>query len=97
MNITQASKSGGIVSNIGFDESELYSEWNAVSLRSLSAPVIRPEGGTTGVISLLNSIMNETIVDDALSIFPFVYPFHHMQRPWTIRKPPPTTPNTSTR
>lgn len=47
MNITQASKSGGIVSNIGFDESELYSEWNAVSLRSLSAPVIRPEGGTT--------------------------------------------------
>lgn len=70
MNITQASKSGGIVSNIGFDESELYSEWNAVSLRSLSAPVIRPEGGTTGVISLLNSIMNETIVDDALSVFP---------------------------
>ena len=53
-----------------FDESELYSEWNAVSLRSLSAPVIRPEGGTTGVISLLNSIMNETIVDDALSVFP---------------------------
>ncbi|MFK2275646.1 hypothetical protein ACIXO6_02435 [Bacteroides fragilis] len=97
MNITQASKSGGIVSNIGFDESELYSEWNAVSLRSLSAPVIRPEGGTTGVISLLNSIMNETIVDDALSVFPFVCPCHHIQRPWTIRKLPPTTRNTSTR
>ena len=70
MNITQASKSGGIVSNIGFDESEIYSVWNAVSLRSLSAPVIRPEGGTAGVINLLNSIMNETTVDDALSVFP---------------------------
>lgn len=69
MNITQASRSGGIVCNIGFDESEIYSIWNAVSLRTLDAPVLRP-GSTSAVITLLESIMNETHIEDGLAVFP---------------------------
>lgn len=70
MNITKASKSGGIVSNIGFDESEIYSIWNAVSLRSLKElPVYKPENGITGVISYLNEIMSETRTDTPFHVF----------------------------
>lgn len=69
MNITQASRSGGIVSNIGFDESEIYSIWNAVSLRTLEAPILRP-GSISAVITLLEDIMNETHTEDGLAVFP---------------------------
>lgn len=68
MNITQASQSGGIVSNIGFDESEVYSIWNAVSLRSLTdLPIIRPG---SGVVAYLDELMNETRTVDGLRLFP---------------------------
>lgn len=44
MNITQASHSTGIVSNIGFDESEIYNIWNSVTLRSFEGlPKYSPE------------------------------------------------------
>lgn len=71
MNITQASKAGGIVSNIGFDESETYSIWNAVSLRALKdLPIYKPAGGITDVIAYLNDIMNEKRTDTPLHVFP---------------------------
>ena len=71
MNITQASRSGGIVSNIGFDESEIYSIWNAVSLRTLAdTPVLRPSDGISGLVTLLEGIMNETHAEDGIAVFP---------------------------
>lgn len=69
MNITQASRSGGIVSNIGFDESEVYSIWNAVSLRTLDAPILKPRS-TSATITLLDGIMNETHSEEGLAVFP---------------------------
>lgn len=70
MNVTQASRHGGIVSNIGFDESEVYSIWNAVSLQSIKGlPVYKPENGTEGIITYLNDIMSEKRTDTPLHIF----------------------------
>lgn len=69
MNITQASHSEGIISNIGFDESELYSIWNAVSLRTLDAPILRL-GSASAIITLLEDIMNETQTEEGLAVFP---------------------------
>lgn len=70
MNITQASRSGGIVSNIGFDESEIYSIWNAVSLRSLKdLPIYKAENGPAGIIPYMNEIMLEKRTDTPLHVF----------------------------
>lgn len=71
MNITQASHSGGIVSNIGFDESEIYTIWNAVSLQSLKdLPVYKAQDNTKGIIAYMNEIMLEKRTDTPLHIFP---------------------------
>lgn len=70
MNISSASITDGIVSNIGFDESEIYSIWNAVSLQSLKGlPVYKPADGTTGVIAYLNDILIEKLTDTPFHIF----------------------------
>lgn len=70
MNVTAVSQKSGIMANIGFNESEAYSIWNAVSLQSLKLPVIKPANGLPGVISYLNDILNNRIADSPLQIFP---------------------------
>ena len=71
MNITQTSRSDGIVSNIGFDESEAYSIWNAVSLRTLkNLPIYETDNGVEGIIAYMNNILNEQITDEPLHVFP---------------------------
>ena len=70
MNITQVSSLSGILCNIGFNESEAYSIWNAVSLRSLKLPIYKPSNGLPGVISYINDILNQRITDSPLQIFP---------------------------
>lgn len=70
MNISQASHSTGIVSNIGFDESEIYNIWNSVTLKSFEGlPKYSPENGVSDVVSYLNDIMNDKITDTPLHIF----------------------------
>lgn len=70
MNITQASRSDGIVSNFGFDESEIYSIWNAVSLRSLTGlPVINNIGGPIGAAIYLNEVMTEKRKNEDFFVF----------------------------
>lgn len=69
MNVTKASRSGGIVSNIGFDESELYSSFNAVQLKSLNnLPVFRPTN-LDELISHLNNVMTETATGEPYHVF----------------------------
>lgn len=71
MNITQASRISGIVSNIGFDESEMYSIWNAVSLRSLKdLPIYKAANGAPDIITYLDEIMNEKRTDTPFHVFP---------------------------
>lgn len=70
MNITQASHSTGIVSNIGFDESEIYNIWNSVTLKSLEGlPKYNPENGVEEVITYLDDIMNDRKTDTPLHVF----------------------------
>lgn len=58
-NITSASKKDGIVSNIGFDESIMYSAWTDVSLKKLpNLPVYKPSGGVSDLIVHLTNVMN---------------------------------------
>lgn len=70
MNITTVSRTNGIVSNIGFDESEIYNIWNSVSLRSLEGlPVYRPEGGTKDILAYMKEIMLEKRTDTPFHVF----------------------------
>lgn len=70
MNITQASHSTGIVSNIGFDESEIYNMWSSVTLRSFEGlPIYSPENGIDGVITYLEDIMNDRKTDTPFHVF----------------------------
>lgn len=70
MNITQASRSGGIVCNFGFDESEIYNIWNAVSLQTLTGlPVIKDIGGPLGAAIYLSEVMNEKRKDKEFFVF----------------------------
>lgn len=70
MNITQASHSTGIVSNIGFDESEIYNIWNSVTLRSFEGlPKYSPENGVEDVITYLDDIMNDRKTDTPFHVF----------------------------
>lgn len=70
MNITQASHSTGIVSNIGFDESEIYNIWNSVTLRSFEGlPKYSPENGVEDVIAYLDDIMNDRKTDTPFHVF----------------------------
>lgn len=71
MNISQASHSEGIVSNIGFDESEIYNIWNAVNLRTLKGlPVYKSDNGAEGLITYLDDIMSERRADTPFHLFP---------------------------
>lgn len=71
MNITQADKSTGIVSNIGFDESEVYAIWDKISLRSLeNLPTFKNTDGPLGLAIYLNEIMIGKRVESDYAIFP---------------------------
>ncbi len=60
-NITSASSKDGIVSNIGFDESLMYSAWTDVSLKKLpNLPVYKPSGGISELTVHLTNVMNYT-------------------------------------
>lgn len=62
--INISKSSAGYSCNIGFDESDLYQQWDGVSLRSLSWPKYKPDDGINGVISHLNDVLNDRIPAD---------------------------------
>lgn len=74
MNTVTASEEEGITFNIGFGESELYSIWEDVPLRSINLPVYRPEGGVT---ELMNYIIDNRLKDDApYCLFPVIVAYN---------------------
>ena len=68
ININQYSK--GYACNVGFDESELYSSWDSVSLSSLEWPKYSPAGGVSAIVEQFNDILNERVQTTHYSIFP---------------------------
>lgn len=69
-NITSASDTEGIVSNIGFDEGEMYSMWNAVKLKDIKTlPVYRPDNGVDELIWHLNQVAHGGGDDVPYAIF----------------------------
>lgn len=57
-NITSPSIKGGIVSNIGFDESLMYDAWTDVTLKKLpNLPVYKPAGGISALLTHLTNVM----------------------------------------
>lgn len=70
MNITQASKAGGILSNIGFDESEIYNLWSDVSFQSLKdLPVYAPDGGVDEILYFMIDLLREKRSHEAFHVF----------------------------
>lgn len=71
MNVTEASRSGGISFNIGFDSSEAYSKWQSKKLKELSGlPVL--SGGIDNLLDGMSRIYtgdSQVPVSD-LAVFP---------------------------
>lgn len=72
LNVTSASRKGGIPANIGFDESLMYEKWADVLCKKIPGlPVYKPEGGIDEIIAHLNAVMRYEETADYL-VFPIL-------------------------